>query len=849
MLVRTSVSLARARRPEKLARLSLELLEDRSLLSATPLEPTPLLITTTSGEVQKVLVDGASVDATLAAYKADPNVATAEVDQTVSISLIPNDPSFGSLYGLNNTGQSGGTADDDIDAPEAWDKTTGKMTTVVGIIDTGIDYTHPDLYLNVWINQGEIPSTLGVVDTDSDGIITFRDLNNSANSGVVSDRNGNGRIDAGDLLADSRWADHTDQDGNGYMDDLVGWNFVNNTNNPFDDNSHGTHVAGTIGAIGNNGVGVTGINWQVSIAALKFLDSSGSGSTSNAVLALNYATAKGIKITNNSWGGGGFSQSMFNAISAARNAGAVFVAAAGNSGSNNDTTANYPSNYAVDNVVAVAATDRNDQLASFSSYGANTVDLAAPGVSILSTTPNNTYSSYSGTSMATPHVSGAIALVWSQDSSLTYSQVISRILSNVDPVTGLNGKVASGGRLNVNKALAVSGGTDSTGPRVLSAVANSTTAASSVRLTFSEAIDPATFTPVDVTNFFDPSNNALTVTGVTAVAGTNNQFDVTFATQTAAGSYSFDVGPDVRDSAGNQMDQNNNNVLGEATDSYHVTFSISSSSSNTYTNPTVVPISDYRWSYSTITIGPVGTLSDLNVKINVSHTYDSDLYVALRGPDGTEVILSYYRGGSGDNYSNTVFDDQATTAIRYGFAPFAGTYKPDQLLSAFNGKNAAGTWTLAIYDRATYDTGRINSWSLTVQSTSVTQIRTMDAEGDASPAAEVSSGSPAAFVGSPTAFVSSSAAFVGSSLDGSTAGSASLAPFSVFGLGGDERRDEAVAVSVESRQRDELVMTTSADDALRLRQESLDRTFASLTQGVGGDEERADEWATLEQQA
>src|SRR5262249_9000539 len=164
-----------------------------------------------------------------------------------------------------------------------------------------------------------------------DGSIPFRDLNNPANSTKVSDLNGNGYIDAGDLLADPRWADGVDQDHNGYVDDVVGWNFVNNTNDPFDDNGHGTHVSGTIGAVGNNGVGVAGINWQVSLAALKFLDSTGSGTTSDAVLALNYATAMGIKITNNSWGGGGYSQALANAITSAQNAGDIFVAAAGNS--------------------------------------------------------------------------------------------------------------------------------------------------------------------------------------------------------------------------------------------------------------------------------------------------------------------------------------------------------------------------------------------------------------------------------------------------------------------------------------------------------------------------------------
>ena len=221
-------------------------------------------------------------------------VASVEPDFVIAPTIAPNDPTFSQLWGLNNVGQSGGVANADINAPEAWNTTTGSRTVVVAVIDTGIDYTHPDLAANAWHNPGEV---------------------------------------AGDGI---------DNDGNGYVDDVYGWDFANNDSNPMDDNGHGTHVSGTIGAVGNNGVGVAGVNWQVSIMGLKFLSGAGSGSTSGAIAAINYATRMrrdfGINIvaSNNSWGGGGFSTSLRDAIEAGGRAGILFVAAAGNEAGNND---------------------------------------------------------------------------------------------------------------------------------------------------------------------------------------------------------------------------------------------------------------------------------------------------------------------------------------------------------------------------------------------------------------------------------------------------------------------------------------------------------------------------------
>ncbi len=334
-----------------------------------------------------------------------------EPDRIITSAALPNDPSFSRLWGLHNTGQTGGVIDADIDAAEAWNVTTGSRAVVVAVIDTGIDYRHSDLSANMWRNPGEI---------------------------------------AGDGI---------DNDGNGFVDDVYGWDFANNDADPFDDEGHGTHVAGTIGAVGNNGTGVAGVNWQVSLMALKFLGADGSGTTSAAVAALNYATmmrqTHGVNVvaTNNSWGGGGASTALTNAIVAGGNAGILAVAAAGNESANNDTTPSFPANVNSTAVISVAASDASNRLASFSNYGATTVDVAAPGVGIYSTTPNNSYASYSGTSMAAPHVAGLVALMAAANPQATASQIRSAILSSAVPVASLAGKVATGGLINAAAAV------------------------------------------------------------------------------------------------------------------------------------------------------------------------------------------------------------------------------------------------------------------------------------------------------------------------------------------------------------------------------------------------------------
>lgn len=325
-----------------------------------------------------------------------PGVLWSEPVYEVRAAATPNDPRYPDQWGFPR-----------INAPAAWDRRSDAGGVIVAVIDTGVDYTHPDVAGNMWTNPGEIPD-----------------------NGV-------------------------DDDGNGVVDDVHGANVTGTspTGDPMDDNGHGTHVAGTIAAVTNNGSSVAGTAWTGEIMALKFLGGNGSGTTAGAIRAIEYAIEMDADVMNNSWGGGGFSRALREAIQAASDAGILFVAAAGNASQDNDATPFYPASYDVPNVVSVMATDRNDGKAGFSHFGATTVDLGAPGVDILSTVPGGGLGAFNGTSMATPHVSGAAALVIAEAPGISVADLKARLMDTAEPIPALSGLSVTGARLDLARAL------------------------------------------------------------------------------------------------------------------------------------------------------------------------------------------------------------------------------------------------------------------------------------------------------------------------------------------------------------------------------------------------------------
>jgi subtilisin family serine protease/subtilisin-like proprotein convertase family protein len=721
-------------------RPQLETLEDRTLFNATAgvtinpsaYSPSDILVQFRTAEPPQSVLSGTTigtalnaaaglyevdlqgsvtVEQALAAYRASPAVASAEPDYYLIANSIPNDPQFGQQWYLNNTGQTGGTPGADIHAVNAWNTTTSS-STLIAQMDTGVDYDHPDLYQSIWINQAEIPTSRmkNLVDVDHDGLITFADLNNPINQGAfkITDVNHDGIIDAADILApmvlnaqgqdtgQGGWAyPGNTQDGDLiHPNDFIGWNFVNNTNNPLDDNGHGTEVAGIIGAQGNNGVGIAGIDWQAQIMSVKFLDASGSGSVSNFIAGLNYAVAHGAKISNNSWDGASYSTSLYQAIANAQSHGMIFVAAAGNEASNNDTTPTYPAGFALNNIVSVTATDQNDNLAGFSNYGGHSISLAAPGVNVFSTLPGKSYGSLSGTSASVPQVTAVLALVWGQHPTWSYTQVINQVLTTVDPLASLAGKTITGGRLDAAAALGLR-------PRILTASSGGPeyNTLSSVRVTFNEPISPATFTPADVL-LKAPNGNPITINAVNPVSGSGNtQFDILFATQTAGGNYTMQIGPNVTDAGGNQM------VVFNWTFNLKPTYTYTSTPAMTITPQTY-------WTVSSLNIPQSMPIGKVILTLNLTYSNDSDLYIHLQAPDGTDILLSNRRGGSGANFQTTLFDDQAATSITAGQAPFNGSFRPEVSLGNLITKSTLGNWKLWIENRGGTGSGILNSWSL-----------------------------------------------------------------------------------------------------------------------------------------
>jgi len=355
--------------------------------------------------------DGKDVDTVVAEYRELPEVEYAEPVFKIQLDakpVVPNDPRFGEQWALANDGQRGGKEGADVSAMRAWSVTKGNDKVVVAVLDSGVDYTHRDLAGNIWTRPADI-------------------------------------------------SEYQDRDL-GEIDDVHGFNAIDDTGDPMDDNGHGTHCAGIIGAEGGNGDGIAGVNWTVQIMPLKFMDASGSGTTKDAIEAINYVINRkkagvNVRIISASWGSTQKSRALEDAIRKAYDAGILFVAASGNSSANTDQNPHYPSSYNVGNIISVAALDRNDQLATFSNYGAKSVHIAAPGVEILSTWLDNEFKEASGTSMATPMVAGVAALVLSKNPSMSVDDLRKLLLNSVDRLPVLKGKVVTGGRINAAKAV------------------------------------------------------------------------------------------------------------------------------------------------------------------------------------------------------------------------------------------------------------------------------------------------------------------------------------------------------------------------------------------------------------
>ncbi|HET9525811.1 MAG TPA: S8 family peptidase [Pyrinomonadaceae bacterium] len=362
-------------------------------------------------------LDDANAATTVQEYLALPEVEYAEENYEIRIPdsfdsplvpVLPHDPQFGEQWALANSGQRGGKEGADISATLAWATTTGSEDLVVAVLDSGVDYNHEDLKPNMWTR----PASMEAYQDDDLGTI----------------------------------------------DDERGFNAIDNASDPMDQNGHGTHCAGIIGAEGENNIGIAGVNWKVRIMPLKFMNAGGFGTTKDAIEAINYVIARkkdgvNVRIISASWGSTQKSRALEDVIRKAYENDILFVAAAGNASVNNDRSPHYPSSYNVPNVVSVAALDRNDQLAKFSNFGVKSVAVAAPGVDILSTWLGNAYEEKSGTSMATPVVSGVAALILSENQGMSVDDLRKKLLASTDPIVALKGKTVTGGRINAAKAL------------------------------------------------------------------------------------------------------------------------------------------------------------------------------------------------------------------------------------------------------------------------------------------------------------------------------------------------------------------------------------------------------------
>ncbi|MEO3679860.1 S8 family serine peptidase [Rheinheimera sp. FR7-31] len=578
------------------------------------------------GRIVKVQVPkGVDRDRLIKKLAAHAAVEVAEPDFPLKALATPNDPRFGELWGLQNTGQSGGTAGADIKAVEAWDITTGSQDIIIGVIDTGMDYNHPDLIANRWVNPGNLPGS------------------------------------------------------------TYGYSTLNAEQDPMDSDSHGTHVAGTIGASGDNGVGVVGVNWNVTLLPCQFLGPTG-GSTAGAIECINYFTdlklnhGVDIKATNNSWGGGGYSETLRAAIQSGGDAGILFIAASGNDGGNADSAPMYPAAYDLDVIVSVASTDRNDAMSGFSNYGLTSVDLGAPGSAILSTIPGGGYASYSGTSMASPHVAGAAALLWSINPDLSPLEMKAILMDSGDTLAALEGKTVSGKRLNLVNALAEADPTPSF-KLSLTPRNQQITAGETAQYTLDVGNIADWMGDVELSLSTQPALEGVSLSASTAQPGQTLTLSAPTSADTPWGNYQFTItGTDA--------------ATGELVKSVNASLSVLPQGLNDYdysnSTPVAIPDNNAEGISSVINVPQNGVVFGTNVGVNITHTWQGDLIVKLRSPAGTEHTLHNLSGGSADDLVQSWQTD------------------------AFNSEQMQGDWTLLVSDNAGLDTGTLNSWDLTL---------------------------------------------------------------------------------------------------------------------------------------
>jgi len=792
----------------------------------------------TQGAVTQVAVNGLR--------GAGIGVANIQPDRIYEIAQVPNDPFFSSQWWLDNTGQvigQPGVVGADISTTSAWDTTVGSKNVIIGVVDTGVQITHPDLVDNIWHNPGEIP--------------------------------GNG----------------IDDDSNGFIDDVNGWDFGELDNNPDDAQGHGTACAGMIGAAGNNGIGVTGVAWNVSILPLKIADRYGALSVSAIVGAHDYATLlrdNGVNLVATSNSYGGFNQEFYkdaptgfdaekDSIQRFIDSGGTFLAAAGNAAFDNDDPqfTHYPSSYNIPGLIAVAATDNTDGLAGFSSYGAQTVDLGAPGVNTLTVAIGSGYTYFGGTSAATPATAGAVALMYAVKPNASAVEIREALINSVDPLPALQGRVVSGGRLNVARALQLVGVAGpvirqvTPGPFTTQTDVNTGEVIQSVTIKFSKDISEAFLATAGVSLIRDGDDNlfgtgddlpvgitsvtrsasdhktvviGLNVSGfpqqrlpfdhyrLTLVASTFRDTDGNYLNGTTAGgvnqTYDFTVvavtgafepndtiqtatpvifnasgtavfngaslgnglfagldvdfyridvprageltaevnarrlpNPSPLDSVlrlfnanGVEITRNDQffgadsyidfflNTAGtyyigvsgfsnlnynpiiagsgtaQSTGEYALTLGVQLvgddhvTAASTLPAPKAIPVQGQV--SDTIDVADSRQILDLNVRLDITHPFVGDLVVSLTSPSGKVVTLVNRRGGSGQNYTNTLLDDEGPTTLAQGFAPFTGTFRPDNALSGFDGLSALGVWTITVNDAAALNSGVLNSWSL-----------------------------------------------------------------------------------------------------------------------------------------